>query len=252
DNNKFPINAGMLRDSYESFVTFANMTDEGQYLFSGINSSEKPLNGYFTKDSLAKKSFDQMLQGFLEENSKSLLAGQHLEVSSMNAQQMTDFIKQLEDKFSDDEYWANNWSNASDHNIKYRIKDTEGIDVSANVNMRGIRDIMFVAVIGTEFLSKNLTDGARNVLTKKMLSTVQQGLSGIIEQRAVLGISEKNINEERVFLQNKNNIIDTYISKSIGVEQHTAHAQLSTLINKIEMSYMITTKLQKLSILNYL
>ncbi|PWL04500.1 flagellar biosynthesis protein FlgL, partial [Candidatus Liberibacter asiaticus] len=49
DNNKFPINAGMLRDSYESFVTFANMTDEGQYLFSGINSSEKPLNGYFTK-----------------------------------------------------------------------------------------------------------------------------------------------------------------------------------------------------------
>ncbi|MEG8099263.1 flagellar hook-associated family protein [Candidatus Liberibacter brunswickensis] len=236
--------------SFKSFMSFANMKDEGRYLFSGINISKKPLNDYFSKDSLAKKSFDQMLKKFLEDNSK--LSGQKLEVSSMTSQHMNDFLKQLEDKFSDDEYWLKNWSNSSNQNINYRLQDVENIDVSVNVNTKGIRDFMLFSVIGTEFLNKNMTESARKVVNQKMISTIGKGLLDINHQRASLGISEKRIDKENVFLQGKSNIIEVLFSKSVGIDGYKVSTQLSELMSKIDMSYMITSKLQKLSLLNYL
>ncbi|AKK20378.1 flagellar hook-associated family protein [Candidatus Liberibacter africanus] len=237
-------------NSYKSFMTCANMTDGGRYLFSGINTSEKPLNDYFDKDSLAKKSFDQMLQVFLEENSK--LVGQNIEVSSMSGQQMTDFIKKLEDKFLDDEYWSKNWSNASNQNIQYRVRDTNNIDVSVNINTTGIRNFMLFSVIGIELASKNLTESARQVLNLKMISAVQKASLDINHQHASLGVSEQKIDKEKVFLQEKINIIDVLLLKSVGVDEYKTSSQLSGLMNKVEMSYMITAKLHKLSLLNYL
>ncbi|CAL9914499.1 Flagellar hook-associated family protein [Candidatus Liberibacter solanacearum] len=242
----------LLQDSFQSTIEFFNTTVGGKYLFSGINTSEKPLQDYFAKDSLAKQSFDQMLKDFLKENSKNLPVGQNLDVSSMNGHQMTDFINKLEEKFSNDEYWSKNWSHASDQNIKYHSSNAGNLEVSVNVNSDAIRNFMLFSVIGVEFLNKDLRAESRNVLNNKMASFIGQGVRDLNHQSAFLGFSEKRIEGEIKFLQDKMNIIDTYILKSVSVDPYKASVGLTELINKIDMSYMITAKLQKLSLLNYL
>ncbi|MBA5723547.1 flagellar hook-associated family protein [Candidatus Liberibacter sp.] len=242
----------LIRDSFVSFTSCINITADGSYLFSGINSSVQPFQDYFAKDSLAKKSFDQMLEDFLKENSKGLPFGQDLSVSSMSDQQMTEFIGKLESSFLNDDYWAQNWSKASSQNVKNNINDTEVRDISINTNASGIRNFALFSVIGIELLKKDLQPQARDVLNKKMISCIGKGLEDITKSRATLGYTEARLKKSNTVLTDQKNIMESYLVKLIGVDQEKNSFAIQELLNRIDLSYAITSKIWKLSLLNYL
>ncbi|MBL0848503.1 MAG: flagellar hook-associated family protein [Candidatus Liberibacter ctenarytainae] len=244
--------SNMAKDSLISLTNSANTMNGGEYLFSGINTLEKPFKDYFAKDSAAKKSFDQMLENFLKENSQNLPKGQNLTVSSMNSSQMTEFIEKLENAFFNDDYWLQNWSNASHQNIKHYIGNTEERDISVNVNMGGVRNCALFSVIGTELLSKELAPESRDVLHKKLSSVLGKGLMDLNYNSSLLGIVEKRIDQENVLIEDKKSIIEKHVANSIGIDLSNTSIVLEELVNKINISYMITSKLQKLSLLNYI
>ncbi|MBY7649308.1 MAG: flagellar biosynthesis protein FlgL [Candidatus Liberibacter europaeus] len=250
DSNKFTIDRieNLVKDSLRSLTDVSNMKSGSEYLFAGINTLEKPFQDYFAKDSPAKKSFDQLLDNFLKDNSKV----QQLEVSSMTDHQMSEFIDKLEKAFFDNDYWMQNWSKASNQNIQHHFNDVESRDISTNVNMYGIRRLSLFSVIGIEFLGKDLKPESRSVLNKKMTSILGKGLEDLNHNRALLGMSEQRIDKEDVFLQNKKSIMEICIVKSVGVDHYKTSIKLDDLVNKVDIAYMITAKMRKLSFLNYL
>ncbi|AHA27759.1 flagellar hook-associated family protein [Candidatus Liberibacter americanus] len=246
---KFDINFSEKSKEYLKYMTdLVNTTLNGSYLFAGNNTSEKPLQDYFAKDSPAKKSFDKILDDFLTNNSKD----KKLNIADMNSNQMAEFIDKLEQFFLDNDYWDKNWSNASYQNIKQNINGSDVIDVSVNANIDGIRRLALCSVIGIELIGKDISPESREVISTKMFNHISKGLEDINKHHSLLGISEKSIDEVNLFLEKKETIIETYVTKTIGIDKYKTIMTLEDIINKIDISYAITAKINKLSFLKVL
>lgn len=233
-------------DALSGFTDAGNLTANGEHLFAGIDTDNEPLVDYFESGNAAKAAFDNAFStyfGFTQTDPAT---------STITAAQMTDFLDNTIEPMFTGADWNTNWSSASDTNITSRISNEELVQSSVNANGEGFRSFAFAATISVEMMNIGLNEDAQSVLVDKAVDAAGQGLSGIDDARTMLGISQARLEKADTLLQVQADLTKIHVSEMEEVDIYEASTRVNALMAQIETSYSITSRLQQLSLIDYL
>lgn len=230
-----------------SFIDAGNATIDGQYLFSGVNSDVRPFDDFYAAlPSSNKQAFDA---AFL---AKFGITQSDPAVSNISSVDMASFVANEVAAQFGDPAWGTNWSSASDKNIKNRISRMEMAETSVNANDPAFRSIASALTLVAESGFADLSDSARQVIIDKAIAQLGEGVTGIAKLQSSLGISQERIAASNEVMSLQKTLITTSIDDLEGVDPTELSTRMSNLMTQIETAYAITSRLNNLSLLNYL
>lgn len=246
DDNLRSVAVLKITDSLQAFTDAGNLTSNGEHLFAGINTDVKPLVDYFETGNTAKTAFDSAFStyfGFAQTSPST---------STITATQMNDFLDNTVEPMFTGNDWKTNWSSSSDINMTSRIAREELVQSSINANADGFRDVAFAATIALEMMNIGLNEEAQSALVDKAIKVAGAGVSGIDDSRTTLGISQARLSKANNLLQVQADLTKIYVSEMEEVDVYEASTRVNALMAQLETSYSITSRLQRLNLIDYL
>ncbi|MBX4954859.1 flagellar hook-associated family protein [Rhizobium lentis] len=222
----------------------ANTMVNGEYLFSGINTDVQPLTDKTTATSAAIVT---ALNTYAASIPKA--------VGDLTGAEMETFITTTVEPMFSEANWTNaatGWSQASSQNMTSRISNSEVIESSTNANSEGMRYFALASVMTTALLGQNLSTDAMTTVSKKAISYTAKATSGLVTQASQLGLSQERVKKSNDALDAQSNIIKNKLVDLQGVDPYEASTLVKTLETQLETAYTIVSKIQQLSLVNYL
>ncbi|MCO5733036.1 flagellar hook-associated family protein [Rhizobium sp. SSA_523] len=259
-NNQSTVNQVVLslKAALDGFTAAGNSSAAGEYLFSGTNTDVKPLTSYTEQNSPLKEAVDRELNKYLTDNG---IASK----SDMTAAQTKTFLADLEKKFNGqtpvtdppqtghggEDFWTAFGSGASSTNMSTRITPSETITSSVNANDAAFRNFTFGAIVAIEFLP-TATDATRSAIVDVAQAAVGRASTDVSDLRSQLGLSSERIAKATDSLQAQKKILEVSVNDLQSVDPYEAATRVTQLQSLLEAAYTLTSKLQKMSLINYL
>lgn len=236
-----------MGNALSTFTAAANTSFSGEYLFAGINSDVIPFKDYFegSPASEAKTAFDDAFFAHFH------FTQTDPQVGEITPDEMAVFIADLETNFMGPD-WQTNWSTASDENMQSRVSTAETVQSSTNTNTEGMRYMALGLVLGQELLALGITEQTRKTVSDAAINYMGRAVSGIDSERSKLGISESRVTQANISLNAQITILGTSIKDMEGIDTYEAATRVTTLESQLSLAYTLTSRIQNLSLLNYL
>lgn len=230
----------------DALTAILNTSHNGEYLFAGVNTDVKPLNGFDSPASPARAAFDAAFLshfGFTQDDPSA---------QAITSAQMDTFIDTVVEPQFLGAGWQANWSNATDERIVSRIALNETTDTSVSVNTDGVRKLAMAAATISSLFSSNLSIAGKEQLINRAFSLVGEAISDLANLQSATGIIQKRVVDatERIKLQA--DLFERHILDLEGIDPYEASTRVADLLSHIETSYALTARIQQLSILKYL
>ena len=244
DASSLSVAATTAKSVLENFTSYSNTAVNGEYLFSGINTDAQTLDDTFIPDITA--DFNTAFSDYMTSNGIGSPA-------DMTASDMSTFLSDYQDSFN----WSD-WNNASvDADgagtvMSSRISTSETVSTSTSANSDGFKSLVLAGVISSQLVDRGLSSSALAVVNDTTTSLAGAAISGVDTQRAKIGLSQERVEKANTYMSAQKTIIDTQLTNLIGVDTYEASTRLTTLLNQVETSYTITSKIQGLSLVNFL
>ena len=84
------------------------------------------------------------------------------------------------------------------------------------------------------------------------LERLERGRTNIVNTQASVGMRRESIADEQALLQREQTLLNQAFTDLVGKDQFEAAAQLRELEANLEASYLLTTRLSNLTLLNFL
>lgn len=217
-----------------------NSSYEAGYVFGGLNSDVKPMNGYF----------GQPAQTAVQAAFAGLGPAGSITPAAMQTFLDTTFANLFSDGVGGG--WDTNWTDASSSNIKSRISTTEMIDASTNATEEPFRQMAMALTMMADLSNEQLSSETQQIVAKKASEVITAASAGISNLQATLAIPEQRIADANDRIDIQKDILERRIFQLEGVDENEATLRVTALQKEIDMSYAITGKLQNISILKYL
>lgn len=222
----------------------ANTMVNGEYLFSGINTDVQPLTDKTTATSAA-----------IVTQLNTYATGLGKAVSDLTGAEMSTFITTTVEPMFSQAAWTDpttGWSQASSQNMTSRISNSEVIESSTNANSEGMRYFALASVMTSALLGQGLSSDAMSTVSKQAISYTTKATSGLVTQASQLGLSQERVKKSNDALDAQSNIIKNKLVDLQGVDPYEASTLVKTLETQLETAYTIVSKIQQLSLVNYL
>jgi flagellar hook-associated protein 3 FlgL len=237
-------------NSLSTMVSMANQSANGEFLFAGINTDVQPLAEY-TDTSDAKLAFDTAFDNYFGFPPTDTASTATI-VAKGAAPSMEDFISSTLEPMYSGADWTTDWSGATDGVMTSRITQSETVNTSASANEDGFRYFALAAVITKELLQIGAPADAVSVAVDAAIGYTGKAITGINSTRSSLGLSENRIEKADASLQIQVDIIETSLASKTEVDAYEASTRVNSLLSMVEASYTLTSKIQALSLVNYL
>lgn len=245
------VSSGIIGDTARSrlmsLVAGMNTTADGQFIFGGINAGQKPLTDYESvPTSAAKSAVDAAFVaafGFSQTDPA---------VSTISAADMSNFLDGAFSTLFDEPAWQANWSSASSQNIESRISLNEKTETSYSANDAAIRKLAMAYTMAFDLGNTKLAADVQQTVMNKVISVVSMATKDIVKAQAGLGVVQNKITGANNRMEIQKNVLDDHIGKLEGVDPAEAKTRVDALTTQIQISYSITSQLQKLSLVNYI
>jgi len=246
DANRLLIAQRDVETALGAYTIAGNTSSNGEYLFSGINSNTKPLEDYLAPGSAPKAAFDATFLGYFGFTQDDPAA------AGITVPQMDDFITNVLEPAFSGAAWNTDWSNASDTNMTSRILKNEVVESNTNANSEGMRNFALAAVIGVELLNSPISAEVRTAVNASAIKYAGSAVTGIDNQRSELGVSQNRITKANTALESQLRIITLHLGDVEGVDPYEASTRMNSLLAQVEASYTLTSRIQQMSLMNYL
>ena len=226
------------------FTSVLNRQADGVYLFGGDNAQTKPIADY--AGSPLQASFDTAFQtyfGFTKDSPAT---------ASITEAQVNDFIATVAEPLLTGAGWTANVSSASDNVQNARIEDGITIGVSVSANEEAFQQIAISAIIASEFYQTEAGGDALFAAGKYAVETASTAISGLTKIQGQLGLIQERVSRINDGLNVQKNLFETFVVELDGVDAYDAAIEVNTLITQIEVSYAVTSRIQNLSLMQYL
>jgi flagellar hook-associated protein 3 FlgL len=216
----------------------------GTYLFSGISADVDPLVDY--QGSPAETAFDAAFQaefGFAKTDAQA---------ANISASQITQFLNGTFSDIFDDPNWQANWSSVSSVNPQTQIDKHTKVDASANIGERPFRDVLWAAIAVFELSNTAIGQGAFQAIADAALTKLANSAQGLGEIQARIGQAQKSMEIANNKMESRSSLLESAIARTEGVDPYDAVTRLNSLSNQLEASYSVTSRISKLSLMNYI
>ena len=219
-------------------------TYQGQYIFSGINSDQAPLEDYAGSTGEADVANAFLTQfGFAQNNAAT---------NAITASDLETFLNGNFDSLFDNANWQANWSNASDETLNTRSADNQILNGSVTANADAFRKVAKGIAMVMDLAKGPLNDDAFNTLATNAMKVLSEGMDGVAAEQSRIGLVQQALTQTEDRLTAKQTYLTTAVNATEGVDQTEVAIRLNGLMNQLEASYAITSRLNNLSLLNYL
>ncbi|MDH7804673.1 MULTISPECIES: flagellar hook-associated family protein [unclassified Rhizobium] len=256
--------AKTITNAFNTFTGFANTAVSGEFLFSGINTDVKPVDDYFAEGSTLKAAYEVELNAFMAAQTPAVG-----NIANLSKDQAAAFMTHIEGVFNGTttvtnpphsdltagqnyDFWTTYGSKASDTNMTSRISQNEVVDTSTNSNSQGMRYFAMTAMTAMTFLDDKVPSGVRELVATRSVTNIGTAISGLNQQQSVLGLSESRVSKANDSLAAQKKIIETHLLDIEGIDTYEVKTRLDLLQQQIEIAYSLTSRLQKMSLVNYL
>jgi flagellar hook-associated protein 3 FlgL len=235
---------GML----QSLTAVLNTSYNGEHLFAGINTDVEPINDFTSAGSPSKAAFDASFLSYFG------FAQSDPAAANITATQMDDFLTTAVEPQILGAGWQGTWSNATDEGITSRIALNETVQTSVSANDQGLRKLaMAAATVFSMFdSSSQVSDIGRKTLLTRAVSLVGEAIADVANLSSKTGIVENRIKNATDRINMQADLFEKNIQDMEGVDPYEASTKVSTLLQQIETSYALTSRIQQLSLVNFL
>lgn len=228
----------------DTLTSVLNTNLNGEYIFAGINTDQKPIAGY-EPGSAPKTAYDAAFSQYLTDTGASAADPFPTPADADN------FIANYMNPLFTGSGW-NAWSSASDQRISSRIALNEKTETSVTANGDGIRKLAMASTVIAETLSGDMDDAVRGRLIESAMAMIGESLADLTRQRTELGITQKRVTQASGRLEAQADIFERQLLKMEGVDPYEAATRASDLLGDIETSYALTARIQQLSLLKFI
>jgi flagellar hook-associated protein 3 FlgL len=230
-----------------AFIGQMNSSTAGQFIFSGINSAQRPLADYeASPQSKAKTAFTQAFQ-----TAFGFPPGTQPGASQITAAQMKSFLDGPVATLFADPQWGDTWSSASNTNIRNEIGPGENPETSTNVNAQAFRQLAMIYTIGSDVGLASLAPATQSVVYEKMRSVAGLATVGVTQLQADLGAVEARVTTLGTQLDAQKNILTEGFGSLENVDRAEASSRVENLKTLLQISYSLTSQTRKLSLIDY-
>lgn len=256
--------AKTISNAFNTFTGFANTAVSGEFLFSGINTDVKPIDDYFAEGSTLKAAYEVELNAFMAAQTPAVG-----NIADLSKDQAAAFMTRIEGVFNGTtpvtnpphsdltagqnyDFWTTYGSKASDTNMTSRISQNEVVETSTNSNSHGMRYFAMTAMTAMTFLDDKVPSDVRELVATRSVTNIGTVISGLNQQQSQLGLSESRVSKANDSLAAQKKIIETHLLDIEGIDTYEVKTRLDLLQQQIEIAYSLTSRLQKMSLVNYL
>ncbi len=230
----------------QELTSSANATSSGGYVFGGINSGEAPLNDYFSTGSTASSAVETAFQTAFGCSPTSAAA------ANITASQIQSFLAgPFADLFSGSN-WTSDWSSASSTNTSAEIAPGQTATTSTNVNTPAFQNLTEAYTMLAAFGGSSLSTSAQQAVASTATSLITQGQTALTNTQAALGTTQAQVTDANSAMSSQLTLIQTQIGNLDDVDQTATASKITALTNQIQMAYELTSRLQNLTLAQYL
>ncbi len=250
DSTSIALTQQLATSTLSSVIASANVMVNGEYLFAGTNTDVQPMT-----DQSASTAAD--IQSKLGAYASTLYPAANppsSAISQLTGAQVKSFITTtVEPMFTSDAGWSQ-WSSASDQNMTSRISNTDVVETSTNSNSAGMRYLALATTVTNALMKTTpaLSQDALGAVTDQAISYSRQAIDGLNNQASQLGLSQSRLSDANTTLNAQKTILNTNIGDLTGVDPYEASTKVNSLQTQLETAYTIVSKIQQLSLVNYL
>ena len=231
--------------SLQALLAGLNTSVNGQYVFGGINSGVQPATSYATTSN-AKQAVDSAFSAAFGFSQTSATA------STISGSDMTSFLNGSFDSQFSAANWSANWSQASDTTISSKIAPSQGATTSVSANATAFRQIAEAYTMMGEFTGSNMSADAKAAVVSKATTLVNSGLAALNDVQTGVGISQAVIASANTGLSAQTTVLKGEVSNMESVDPLALSTRVTTLQTQLQASYELTSRLQSLSLTNYI
>jgi flagellar hook-associated protein 3 FlgL len=229
----------------KSLVSTLNTTLYGQYLFGGINTGVKPMQDY-TATSASKAAVDA---AFLAEFGMSQSSAA---VNTITPTAMDTFLAGNFATLYADPQWGGTWSQASSQVINSRVSTTQVVTASASANETAFRQLAQVYTMMSDLGGTKMSQGTYQTLVDHAATLASEAIGNLTQVAGVLGNSQQTTSEATDSLNIQKDLLTKQVSSMESVDQTAASVRVTSLQNQVETALALISRIQKLSILDYM
>lgn len=230
-----------------SFTSLVNAAHDGQYIFGGINSGVTPLANYLSVPATgAKAAVDAAFLAEFGFPQSSPAAG------GITSAQMSTFLAGNFDALFTPANWQGTWSQASSQNRTLRVDQSFMIENSSNANEQAFRELAGAFTMAFDLGSGNLNQSAFEKVVDRAASQASTASQHLGDIQSRLGRVQQTIANTTDVLESRNNILNREILALEGADTYEAATRVNALTAQLEASYSLTSRISRLSLLNYL
>lgn len=233
----------------QDLIGALNVSYNGSYLFSGINTQNMPITAYAT-GSASKNQVDADFAaapptgfGFPQSSAS---------VSSITPAQMQTFLNTTFDAEFASPAWNTNWSSATDQVMQSRISTTEVADTSVSANQTGFRKLAEAYTMMADLGNAKLSQETFQVVVDKAIGLIGGAITDLATLGGGVGTVQQRITSATNKLKTQQDILNNQIVGMEKVDPTEASVRVNTLQTQIQTALALTSQLQKISLINYL
>ena len=233
------------QSTLQALLAGLNTSVNGQYAFGGINSGVEPATTYAATSS-AKQSVDTAFSSTFGFSQTSANA------ATISGSAMTSFLNGSFDEQFSAANWSANWSKASDTTISSKIAPSQSTTTSVSANADAFRQIAEAYTMLGEFTGSNMSADAQAAVVSKATTLVNSGLAALNAVQTGVGTSQAAITAANTGLSAQTTVLTNQVSDMTSVDPLALSTRVTSLQNQLQASYELTSRLQSLSLTNYI
>ncbi|TAV84893.1 flagellar hook-associated family protein [Rhizobium leguminosarum] len=225
-------------------VSTANTSVNGEFLFGGTNLDSQPLTD---QSSAVSDTIVSALNDYA--------TGLGKDVNALTGEEIGSFITDTVEPMFSENAWtdtSDGWSTASSSDMTSRISGSETITSSTNANSEGMRYLALASGVVSALFGQDLSSDAQSAVASKAIAYAAQATAGIVTQQSELGLSQERLEKANDALDAQSTLLQGNLVDLQGVDAYEASTLVNQLQTQLETAYTLVSKLQGLSLVNYL
>ena len=235
------------REGFKSVISTLNTSSHGMFVFGGINTSDAPLEDYYSTPAPASKA--ALDAAFLAEFG---FAQNDPAVQTITPAAMESFIDNAFSDLFDLPAWKASWSSASDASMTSRISLSQTVQTSVTANEDAVRKATMAFAMASD-LGLDMVNGAT---FKKIMSKVSnlsgQATGSLNELRGRVGATQEHVAKAQERLTVQKGVMQKLIIKNEGADATEAAMKVNLLSNQLETAYTLIGQMQNLMLSRYI
>lgn len=246
-NGSASVAKGQAEGSLKLLISRLNTQLGGTYIFSGINTDAKPVTDYFaTPASASKTAVDAAFNGAFGFNQSN--PG----VATITPAAMTAFLNGPFDALFADPQWGATWSTATNQTMTSQISPAESLNSSVSANEKPMRQLAAAFTMMADLGAEGLGKETYKVVVDKAISLLGEAVVGVTNLKGEVGLAQSRVSAASDRLEVQTNILNKRVNSLELVDKEETAVRLNTAITQLETTYAVSSRIQRLSILNFL